>query len=250
MNSNLMQEMWDQRAKQDPFYYVESSFWDGNIDNFFALGEERAKLIIDTHIAKLIPNTLNASALEIGCGVGRFSRALAKRFGSVIAVDVSEEMVRKARELNTAQEYPNLEFKATDGKSMSFLSTKSIDFAFSYEVFQHMPSYEIILNNLQDIQKILKPTGIAFIHLRTESLLSPNIVKKNLKKIIPNSIWTTLGFKPFTFDDTWTGTSLSRKSIQQLCNLANLKILQFIDDPTHSPGTRIFLIASPIDSLP
>jgi 2-polyprenyl-3-methyl-5-hydroxy-6-metoxy-1,4-benzoquinol methylase len=246
MSSNLMQKMWNQRAKQDAFYYVESSFWDGNIDNFFALGEERAKLIIDPHITKLIPKTSNACALEIGCGVGRFSRALATRFRNVVAVDVSEEMVRKARELHPAQKYPNLQFQTTDGKSISFLSTESIDFAFSYEVFQHMPSYEVILNNLQDIQKVLKPTGIAFIHLRTESFFSSNTVKKILKRIIPNSVWTIIGFKPFTFDETWTGTCLSRKNIQQLCNLANLKILQFIDDPTHSPGTRIFLIAGPI----
>lgn len=241
-----MQEMWNQRAKQDAFYYVESAFWNGNIDAFFALGEERAKLIIDPHITQFIPNTSNASALEIGCGVGRFSRALAKRFCKVVAVDVSEEMIKKAKELHPVQKYPNLEFQATDGKSISFLPTESTDFIFSYEVFQHMPSYEVILNNLQDIHKVLKSKGVAFIHLRTESLFSPNTVKKTLKRIIPNSIWTTLGFKPFTFDDTWTGTSLTRKNIQQLCTSANLKILQFIDDPTHSPGTRIFLVATPM----
>lgn len=248
MNSNLMQKMWDQRAKENAFYYVESEFWNGDIDNFFDLGEQRAKLIIDPHTDKLIPNTSNASALEIGCGVGRFSRALAKRFDNVIAVDVSAEMIQKAKELHPTEKYPNLKFQSTDGKSLSFLAPGSIDFVFSYEVFQHMPSYEVILNNFKDIQKVLKPNGIAFIHLRTESFFSSNAIKKFIKKIVPASLWTNVGFKPFTFDDTWTGTSLNRKAIQQLCKLTSLKIIQFIDDPTHSPGTRIFLIASPIST--
>jgi 2-polyprenyl-3-methyl-5-hydroxy-6-metoxy-1,4-benzoquinol methylase len=245
---SLMKEMWNQRAEKDAFYYVESTFWDRNIESFFALGEQRAELIIDSHVGEFISNTSSASALEIGCGVGRFSRALAKRFDNVIAVDVSEAMIQKAQELHPVEEYPNLKFQSTDGKSLSSVLPASIDFVFSYEVFQHMPSYEVILNNFKDIQTVLKPTGIAFIHLRTESFFSSNTIKSFLKKIIPNSVWTTIGFKPFTFDDTWTGTSLSRKTIKQLCKLSNLKILQFIDDPTHSLGTRIFLIATPISS--
>jgi 2-polyprenyl-3-methyl-5-hydroxy-6-metoxy-1,4-benzoquinol methylase len=248
MTSNSMQEMWDQRAKENAFYYVESAFWNGNVEDFFSLGEQRVKLIIDPNVDKFIPNPSGASALEIGCGVGRFSRALSKRFNNVVAVDVSEEMIRKARELHPMEEYTNLKFQANDGKSLSFLSLESIDFIFSYEVFQHMPSYEVILKNFQNIQKVLKPTGIAFIHLRTESFFSANTIKKFLKKIIPNSVWTAIGFKPFTFDDTWTGTSLSHKNIKQLCESTSLQILQLIDDPTHSPGTRIFLIAAPISS--
>ena len=42
-----MKDIWNQRAKKDAFYYVESAFWDGDIDKFFALGEERSQLILD-----------------------------------------------------------------------------------------------------------------------------------------------------------------------------------------------------------
>ena len=35
--------------------------------------------------------------LEIGCGAGRVTRALASVFGEVYAVDISGEMVRHAR---------------------------------------------------------------------------------------------------------------------------------------------------------
>ncbi len=243
---NLMKEKWNQRAQRDAFYYVESAFWNGDTENFFKLGEERAKLIIDPVIAQLNFPANNSCAVEIGCGLGRFSRALAKRFASVIGVDVSEEMVSKAQKLSPSQNYPNLSFCSTDGESLLCLFNDSVDFVFSYEVFQHMPSYEVISNNILDIARVLKPTGIAFIHLRTEPVLSLYTIKKFAKKIFPESVWISLGFKPFTFDSTWTGTALSRNDINQLCKLANLKILQLITDPTHSSGERVFLLATPI----
>ena len=37
------------------------------------------------------------TVLEIGCGAGRITRALAEVFGQVYAVDVSGEMIAKAK---------------------------------------------------------------------------------------------------------------------------------------------------------
>lgn len=247
MDTSQMKGMWNQRAKLDAFYYVESSFWDGNIDAFFALGEERAQLFIDPIIAEMTPSASKACALEIGCGVGRFSRALASRLSSVVAVDVSDEMVHLARKLHPSDQYPNLRFCATDGKSISSVQAGSIDFVFSYEVFQHMPSFEVILNNFHDIRRVLQPRGVALIHLRTEPLLSLTTGKHFMKHFVPERVWTLLKIAPLTIDSTWTGRSLNRKSIQKLCNLADLKLLNLIDDPTHSPGTRKFLLATPVE---
>ncbi len=57
-------------------------------------------------------------------------------------------MIYRARDLHPSKVYSNLNFQATDGISMDFISSDSIDVVFSYEVFQHMPSPEIILKNL------------------------------------------------------------------------------------------------------
>jgi SAM-dependent methyltransferase len=129
-----MKQMWDKRAGKDAFYYVESAFWDGDVSSFFALGEERVRLLVDPYISLLAVPEINICALEIGCGLGRFSRSLAQRFKHVIGVDVSDEMIRQAKELNPSS-IQNLEFKATDGASYPFISSNSIDFVFSYEVF-------------------------------------------------------------------------------------------------------------------
>ena len=107
MAENLMKSKWNERAKKDAFYYIETTFYNGNIDAFFAFGEERTKLILDLIITQFIPSARNASVLEIGCGLGRFSRALSKRFRRVIAVDIADEMIRQAKELSSEEHAKN-----------------------------------------------------------------------------------------------------------------------------------------------
>lgn len=247
MHSESMKQMWNKRAEKDAFYYVESAFWDGDISSFFALGEERVKLLVDPYLSLLSISKKDVLALEIGCGLGRFSRSLAQRFKHVIGVDVSDEMIRQAKELNPSS-IQNLEFKVTDGAFYPFISSNSIDFCFSYEVFQHMPSSEIILNNFKEINRVLKSNGIALIHVMTDDRFFIKAAKKFIKGLIHESIWKALGFSPFKFDSTWTGTSLSRNQIQTICDEAGLTIKQYIDDPTHGTGDRIFLLLKPTNS--
>jgi SAM-dependent methyltransferase len=247
MNSDSMKKMWNKRAEKDAFYYVESAFWDGNISNFFALGEERVRLLVDPYLSLLTVPEKSACVLEIGCGLGRFSRSLSQRFQHVIGVDVSDEMIRQAKELNPSS-IQNLEFKATDGSFYPFINSNSIDFVFSYEVFQHMPSSNIVSNNFKEINRVLKADGVALIHVMTDDGCFIKTAKKLIKGFMPESIWRALGFSPFKFDSTWTGTSLSRNQIATMCNESGLTIKQYIDDPTHGTGDRIFLLLKPLKS--
>jgi tRNA/tmRNA/rRNA uracil-C5-methylase (TrmA/RlmC/RlmD family) len=109
-----MQENWDRRAVRDAFYYVETAHWDGDVAGFFALGEQRAQLLVDPVLAELRRLPERESALDLGCGVGRFSRAFARRFRDVLGVDVSTEMVKKAREL-----HPRRPMQTSDSKRLT-----------------------------------------------------------------------------------------------------------------------------------
>ena len=53
--------------------------------------------------------------LEIGCGAGRVTKALARFFGEVHAVDVSGEMVRLAKQ--ALREHPNAFVYQNNGKT-------------------------------------------------------------------------------------------------------------------------------------
>jgi len=58
------------------------------------------------------------SALEIGCGTGAFSRALASRVKKVTAIDLSSEMIRVARCRSAA--FPQIDFEVADVMNRSF----------------------------------------------------------------------------------------------------------------------------------
>ncbi|MGB9612106.1 MAG: class I SAM-dependent methyltransferase [Bryobacteraceae bacterium] len=97
--------------------------------------------------------------LEIGCGAGRVTRALARLFGEVHGVDVSGEMVALARE--ALRDFPNAFVYQNNGMDLSVLPPGLIfDFAFSSIVFQHIPSREIIENYVREVNRVLRPGAL------------------------------------------------------------------------------------------
>jgi ubiquinone/menaquinone biosynthesis C-methylase UbiE len=96
--------------------------------------------------------------LEIGCGAGRVTRALARFFGEVHAVDVSGEMVRLAK--LALQDHPNASVYQNNGKDLTVVPEIPFDFAFSSIVFQHIPSREIIENYVREVHRLLRPGAL------------------------------------------------------------------------------------------
>lgn len=96
--------------------------------------------------------------LEIGCGVGRMTRALAEVFGEVYAVDVSGEMIKLARAV--VADKPNVHLYKNNGMDLSDLPAVEFDFAYSIVVFQHIPSKRIIENYVREVHRVLRPGAL------------------------------------------------------------------------------------------
>ena len=96
--------------------------------------------------------------LEIGCGIGRLLRYFALIFDKVYGVDVSPEMIRKAKEYLDVN--PKIETFCGDGSSLKPIADQSIGFVFSYVVFQHIPSFEVIRNYVHEARRVLRPGGV------------------------------------------------------------------------------------------
>jgi tRNA/tmRNA/rRNA uracil-C5-methylase (TrmA/RlmC/RlmD family) len=83
MHIDALRENWDAFGKLDPLWAIvtdptkKGGKWD--LDEFFQSGEERIGNVMRPLEANGIPEQ-RARALDFGCGVGRFTRALAKRF--------------------------------------------------------------------------------------------------------------------------------------------------------------------------
>src|SRR3954451_4240646 len=89
-----MRSDWNERASEDAYYYVAFGRREQDDDEFFATAGELVKAL--TAEFKRLPG--RDAALEIGCGPGRLMRPLSRHFGEIDGVDVSDEMIRLARE--------------------------------------------------------------------------------------------------------------------------------------------------------
>ena len=93
------------------------------------------------------------NALDIGCGTGRFSQLLATRAAKVLAIDLSPQMIRVARE-NSALS-PNIELVLGDVLEYPLLSNH-FDFIATLTTLHHLP-LEAVLNK---VKQALKAEGI------------------------------------------------------------------------------------------
>src|ERR1035438_4235076 len=111
-----MRKDWDERAKENARYYVNTATENWTDDQFFASGERTVAEEILTDMGNICQAKSPAEmrVLEIGCGAGRVTRALARLFGEVHAVDVSGEMVRLASQ--AVSEFPNAQVYLNNGK--------------------------------------------------------------------------------------------------------------------------------------
>ena len=153
-----MSRDWDERARADAFYYSTWKVghkWDP--EEFFESGERDCELFVDPVIRELGLNAERSAMLELGCGVGRMTKALAARFDIVHATDVSGEMVEQAR--GHCPELGNVHWEVTNGFDLSSIGDGNLDFAFSFLVFQHVPQKEIVLRNVVEMLRVLRPGG-------------------------------------------------------------------------------------------
>ena len=98
------------------------------------------------------------TVLDLGCGPGTFSIAMAKMVGEsgkVISVDVQEEMFQLVREKATQQGLESRIVTHKSGPDRIGLSEK-VDFALAFYMVHEVPSAEAFL---KEIVSILKPKG-------------------------------------------------------------------------------------------
>ena len=104
-----------------------------------------------SYLIKRIPSSCKA-ALEIGCGMGTFSRLLAARSEQVLALDLSPQMIRIAQE--RSKQYPNIHFEVADALTREF-SDEEFDCIVSIATLHHLPMETV----LRKIKRMLKAGG-------------------------------------------------------------------------------------------
>src|SRR5829696_4811285 len=106
-------------------------------------------------LARHIPEPCR-EALDIGCGTGAFSRLLAKSSSSVLALDLSPNMIGLARERSA--QFPNIDFRVADVTALE-LPAERFDCVATVATLHHLPTAEVLLK----LKGALKPGGVLLV---------------------------------------------------------------------------------------
>ena len=157
--SGRMRDDWNARAREDAGFYVACGRREQNDADFYATATEVINGL-EMELQRVpAPQRSSWKALEIGCGPGRLMRPMSRHFAEIHGVDVSDEMIALARE--RLRDIPNAHPHVTDGASLAQFSDESFDFVYSYAVFQHVPSREVIYAYMRETHRVLKTGGLA-----------------------------------------------------------------------------------------
>jgi SAM-dependent methyltransferase len=153
---SVSERFWDERAREQALFFVDNTvdYRNPDVERFWAEGEQAVSSILDELGVTVRPGD---ALVEIGCGVGRLTRALAARAAHVTAVDVSDEMLSRARELNPSLD--NVRWLHGDGESLVGVDGASMDGCFSHVVFQHLPDPELTLGYVREMGRVLRQGG-------------------------------------------------------------------------------------------
>jgi SAM-dependent methyltransferase len=142
-----MRSTWDALAS-DPDAYVGDP--------------ERGAEELDALFGRLGADPRGGTAVEIGCGPGRMTKHLARRFDRVIAVDVSPAMLDRAR-ANVPDEH--VEFRPVSGDRLETIADGCADVLVCYLVLQHLPRRDVVAGYISEFARVLAPGGEAFVQL-------------------------------------------------------------------------------------
>jgi ubiquinone/menaquinone biosynthesis C-methylase UbiE len=109
------------------------------------------KLWLDL-VAQHVQGRAPSKIVDLGCGRGRYSAALAERFGAEVdAFDPSEKMLEQAR----SKPHPGVRFERASAEQLP-LPDDSVDLVFMSMVFHHLREPERVT---RECHRVLRPGG-------------------------------------------------------------------------------------------
>ena len=109
-------------------------------------------------IEKEIDYNKSARILDIGCGTGRHSIELAKRGYSLTGIDLSEAMLKRAKE-KAKEEKVEVDFQREDARNLAFREEFDLAIMICEGAFSLMETDEMNYRILQNAAKALKKNG-------------------------------------------------------------------------------------------
>jgi ubiquinone/menaquinone biosynthesis C-methylase UbiE len=208
-----MREDWNARALEDANYYVAFGRRDQDDGEFQDTAQEVVHGL-EWEMRRLPAGVTprNRRALEIGCGPGRLLRPMSEHFGEIHGVDISDEMVARARQ--RLAHIPHAHAHVAGNSNLEMFCGESFDFAYSYAVFQHIPSRDVVLGYLKETWRVLKPGG----YMRCQINGLPEAAARY---------------------DTWSGVRIGAAELEEFCVANDFQMLSLEGTQTQYMWTTL-----------
>ena len=166
MKIERQEQDWNELATLDPYWAILTApgkrFGGWDETEFFDTGTAWAAEVIE-QMERLGHPRRRQRALDFGCGLGRMTRAFAQHFDECVGVDISETMVRGARQHNA--DLSGVSFVVNRAGDLSQFSDGSFDFVYSTIVLQHVPDRAAIEAYIREFCRVLRPGGLVAFEL-------------------------------------------------------------------------------------
>lgn len=164
---------WESLAQTDALAAIltDESKSGGNWDvsQFMATGDAEIETVLQ-HLAAIgLQPDPGGAVLDFGCGVGRLTQALARRFQSCVGVDISEEMITQANALNR---YGHCRYVVSATPQLPFADER-FSFLYSNLVLQHV-AQRFAVNYLREFTRVLAPGGVLVFGVQ-DSFATPDL---------------------------------------------------------------------------
>jgi SAM-dependent methyltransferase len=162
VRDNEMRRFWNARAREDYFVDSRQPYGAADVERFWEAADEVDSLLDGLGVRLRETDTV----LEIGCGLGRITRGLAARAREVTALDVSDQMLARARSHNPGLDC--VRWVLGDGTSLAEIADESIDACVSVVVFQHLPDPQIAYGYVREVGRVLRPNAWAALQVSND----------------------------------------------------------------------------------
>lgn len=144
----------------------------------------------------------------------------------MLALDVSPEMLERARELNP--DAGNVQWLLGDGTSLAGVQDGEVDACVSQVVLQHVPDPAITLGYVREIGRVLAPGGWAAIQVSNDPALHRQRISASSR------LRAILGRAPRgQSHEAWLGSSLDLDGLRTTAADGGVEVDQIQGEGTH-----------------
>lgn len=228
-STEAMGRFWDAKARENAMYFIHSclDYNDPDEAEFWQSGAEALRLTLapfGRHLSR------TDRVLEIGCGIGRMTRAIAAQAGSVVGVDVSAEMIATAQQ--TLADLGNATAVVGTGTDLSGFANTSFDVCYSFIVFQHIPDPAVTCHYVVEIGRVLRPGGWAVFQVSELPELhqaathdTPQGIVQRLRRVVGRAPRGCLA-------PQWLGSAVARRDLLAAIDKGGLELAATTGDGT------------------